>query len=147
MQIGGDFAVAAADRLEELAGKNRELARMVEACRAWIALQAQQVAACNALHAADRRLCRWLFHNAQKMETTTLQATQDTIGSLLGIRRTTVTLLAQQLQTQGLIDYARGKIVVRDLAKLKAAACECCGSLGPARWPATQLGARESATS
>lgn len=144
VQIGGQFAVIDAGALEDIAIENRELGRMVEACRAWIAAQAQQLAACNAVHAADKRLCRWLFHNARKMDTATLHATQDMIGTLLGIRRTTVTLLAQSLHTQGLIDYARGKISVREPARLKASACECCGNLGPERWPSTRLLACES---
>jgi Crp-like helix-turn-helix domain len=52
---------------------------------------------------------------------------------LLGIRRTSVTLLAHALQKKGLIHYRRGKISIRDPAGLEAAACECCGNLGPAR--------------
>jgi hypothetical protein len=44
---------------------------------------------------------------------------------MLGIRRTTVTLIARALQTAGLIRYRRGKIEIIDRPGLEEAACEC----------------------
>jgi hypothetical protein len=61
------------------------------------------------------------------------------IASVLGIRRTTITLIAQALQEQGLIHYRRGRITVGDLAQLRARACECCAKLGSKYWPSTRL--------
>ncbi len=75
------------------------------------------------------------------MESTTLHVTQQALASLLGIRRTTMTLIAGELHAQGLIDYSRGKLRVVDLVKLEAAACECCRALGQAHWPAVRLAA------
>lgn len=137
--IGGLFAQIDSGKLSELASRSREIDEMLRCCRDWLCAQAQQLAACNAVHSADKRLCRWLSACQHRMGDGRIYATQDTIGALLGLRRTTVTLMAQSLHEQGLIDYARGKIVVRDPAKLEAAACECCGNLGAARWPSTRL--------
>lgn len=44
---------------------------------------------------------------------------------MLGIRRTTVTLVARELQNAGLIRYTRGKIVILDRPGLEEAACSC----------------------
>jgi Crp-like helix-turn-helix domain len=44
---------------------------------------------------------------------------------MLGIRRTSVTLVAQELQERGIIKYSRGKIAILDRAALEAVACEC----------------------
>lgn len=140
IQIGGVFAHIDADRLREIAAQNPVVERMLDLCRDWIAVQAQQAAACNTVHDAPKRLARWLAHNAQKMETGTLLITQDMLGSLLGIRRTTVTLIAQDLHKHGLIDYSRGRIRVTAPGRLEAAACECCRMLGHSHWPATRLG-------
>jgi hypothetical protein len=73
------------------------------------------------------------------MDTDTLCQTQEMIASLLAIRRTTVTLIAQKLQVEGLIQYRRGKIAVLDRARLRAAACECCNNLARPHWPSSRL--------
>jgi Mn-dependent DtxR family transcriptional regulator len=44
---------------------------------------------------------------------------------MLGVRRTTVTLLAQEMQKRGIVRYSRGRITILDRAELEAYACEC----------------------
>ena len=44
---------------------------------------------------------------------------------MLGLRRTSVTLVARTLQQAGLIRYSRGRIQIADLQGLNDAACEC----------------------
>jgi hypothetical protein len=44
---------------------------------------------------------------------------------MLGVSRTTVTLLAGKLQQAGIIRYSRGHIEILDRARLEAASCEC----------------------
>jgi hypothetical protein len=44
---------------------------------------------------------------------------------MLGIRRLTVTISAGALQREGLIEYTRGRIKVKNRAGLEKAACEC----------------------
>jgi Crp-like helix-turn-helix protein len=139
--IGGSMVQIETEKLIALAKENREIDDLVRFCRDWLMTQARQLAACNATHSADKRLCRWLVCCQERMKTGHIDATQELIGTLLGIRRTTVTLTAQLLHEQGLIDYARGKILVRDSARLKAAACTCHDPLGPQNYPSTRLAA------
>jgi CRP-like cAMP-binding protein len=87
--------------------------------------QAPQTAACNAVHRIETRLCRWLLQARDTAESDTLDFTQEFIGHILGVRRTTVTLNARQLQTLGLIQYTRGRIQLIDIPRLEEAACEC----------------------
>jgi CRP-like cAMP-binding protein len=56
---------------------------------------------------------------------TSLPLTQEFLSQMLGVRRTTVTLIARALQEAGLISYRRGQIVILDRAGLEEAACEC----------------------
>ena len=44
---------------------------------------------------------------------------------MLGVRRTTVTLLAQELQKRGILRYSRGRTTILDRPALEANACEC----------------------
>lgn len=139
VQIGGTVFQISAVHLWAAADKNGDVAKMARFCCEWLLMQAQQNAACNAVHAADKRLCRWLYQAYEGLDTNTLNATQEAIAAILGVRRTTVTLMAQTLSQQRVIEYRRGRIVVSDPARLKAAACECCSRFGTRHWPSTRL--------
>jgi Mn-dependent DtxR family transcriptional regulator len=43
---------------------------------------------------------------------------------MLGVRRTSVTVVAHTLQAAGMIKYARGKIQILDAEALQESACE-----------------------
>jgi CRP-like cAMP-binding protein len=139
VQVGGRFFRMPGRQLSSADKENDEIQNLITYCRDWILMQAQQTAACNAAHTADKRFCRWLFQACERMDSDTLCLTQEMIASLLAIRRTTVTLIAQKLQVEGLIQYRRGKITVMDRARLHAAACECCNSLARQHWPSSRL--------
>jgi hypothetical protein len=132
--IGGAYVRSPTERLLAAAAQNKEVRALVDRCRDWMLVQAQQIAACNTLHSADKRFARWLLTCSEKLNTPTITATQEQIAGLLGIRRATLSLIAQSLLTQGLIEYRRGRINIMDRAKLSAAACECCDRLGRAHW-------------
>src|ERR1700730_144849 len=87
--------------------------------------QVQQTAACNALHAMESRLARWLLQTRDRIDTDVLPLTQEFLSQMLGVRRTTVTLVARQLEQAGLIQNRRGRIVIIDSEGLKDVACEC----------------------
>jgi CRP-like cAMP-binding protein len=91
--------------------------------------QVQQTAACNALHQLEARLARWLLQTADRVDGPSLPLTQDLISQMLGVRRTTVTLVAGKLQQAGLISYTRGRLVILNRAGLEEAACECYETL------------------
>ena len=54
-----------------------------------------------------------------------VRSTQEFLASMLGTRRTSVTLAAGSLQRSGLIEYRRGHIHILDPEGLQSAACEC----------------------
>src|SRR5512132_3980428 len=89
----------------------------------WV--EAQQIAACNAAHDAAPRLCRWLLQSADRIGSDHLPLTQELIAEMLGVRRTTVTRLAQSLQRRDIIKYMRGHISILDRERLQHGACEC----------------------
>jgi CRP-like cAMP-binding protein len=137
--ISGTLSYISASQLAAAARQNEEIGRIAAVCSDWLLAQAQQIAACNAVHAADARFCRWLLQAAERIEGEVIPSTQETIAQALGIRRTTVTLIAQGLQMEGMISYRRGKIRIRNREGLRNAACDCCNALGRAYWPAERL--------
>jgi CRP-like cAMP-binding protein len=91
--------------------------------------QAQQSTACNALHEARQRLCRWLLQTHDRVDSDVIALTQEFLAQMLGVRRTTVTELARGLQQTGLVRYKRGKIEILDRDGLEECACECYRAL------------------
>jgi CRP-like cAMP-binding protein len=84
-----------------------------------------QLAACNGLHEIDQRLARWLLMVQDRVEDDRFYLTQEFLAEMLGIRRTSVSAAAGNLQKNGLIGYKRGHIQILDRTKLQQSACEC----------------------
>ena len=49
--------------------------------------QVTQAAACNALHATESRLARWLLQTRDRIDSDVLPLTQEFLSQMLGIRR------------------------------------------------------------
>lgn len=88
-------------------------------------IQVAQTAACNGHHELGQRLARWLLGAHDRSGTRELSLTQDLIAVMLGVRRSTVSVAAGQLQKAGIIRYLHGCITVVDRVGLENAACEC----------------------
>jgi hypothetical protein len=65
------------------------------------------------------------LRTADCIDSNVILLTQGYLADMLGVRRTTVTLLAQELQSRGAIRYTRGRIHILDRGALEARACEC----------------------
>jgi CRP-like cAMP-binding protein len=94
-----------------------------------LAAQTQQVAACNALHELEERLSRWLLQSRDLLNSDTLPLTQEFLAQMLGVQRSSVTLVARKLQDAGLIRYRRGRIQVLDVEGLQDSCCECYAAI------------------
>jgi CRP-like cAMP-binding protein len=87
--------------------------------------QAETGVACNVAHTADGRLARWLLMTQDRVGAEAFPLTQDYLAVMTGVQRSTVSQLAAALKRGGVIDYARGQMVIRDRTALIAHACEC----------------------
>lgn len=87
--------------------------------------QVSQAAGCNQLHRLQKRYCRWLLMTHDRLEADEFILRQETAAALLGVRRMSVTPVAQKLQRAGLIKYSRGQIEILDRPGLEATSCEC----------------------
>jgi len=87
--------------------------------------QAQQSAVCNAKHQFEERLCRWLLRTHDLTGDDDMPLTQEFLGQMLGVRRTSVSLAASQLQSAEMIHYKRGHIRMSDREQMLECACEC----------------------
>jgi CRP-like cAMP-binding protein len=88
-------------------------------------IQFQLGVACNALHPVEARMARWLLHLRDRIDHDVLPLTQEALSQILGVRRTTVTLLMRNLRASGAIRSDRRGQIEIDRSRLAAAACEC----------------------
>jgi CRP-like cAMP-binding protein len=129
IQLGGEIMVCDTDALHSTALQSQKLLALLIRHEQTVYAQAQQSAACFATHQVEARLCRWLLRARDLSGSDYLPFTQEYLGEMLGVRRTSVTAVAHTLQAAGLIKYSRGKIQITDAEGLQESACECYGSV------------------
>ena len=86
--------------------------------------QVSQSAACNNYHSVKQRTARRLLMLDERSGNT-LSMTQELLAKMLGVRRTGISEVANEIKQQGIIDYQRGKITILDRKGLENLACEC----------------------
>lgn len=129
VQVEGHGVRIAARHLQTAVKQSPFLRDFIVRYQEMLLHQAQQSTACNALHEARPRLCRWLLQTRDRLDTDMVALTQEFLAQMLGVRRTTVTELARGLQSKGLVRYKRGKIEILDRPGLEDCACECYAAL------------------
>jgi len=88
-------------------------------------IQSAQTAGCNAHHNIEQRMARWLLLCSDRVGDRVLPLSHEYMADMLGVTRSSVTVVAGHLQERGLIQYTRGKITLLDLPGLEAISCEC----------------------
>jgi CRP-like cAMP-binding protein len=89
--------------------------------------QVQITAACNARHPIQKRLARWILQTRDRTDGDKVPLTQELLSEMLGVRRSSISEIANRLQATGLIRYSRGTIEILNRPALESAACECYG--------------------
>ena len=110
---------------QNIAMRNVALTHIATCANDLMIANLQQSAACNAIHAAEARLARWLLHARDRFSDDDLPLTQEFLAQMLGVRRTTVTLTAQALQNIGVLRTHRGRIEILDRKGLERFSCAC----------------------
>src|SRR5262249_16999171 len=125
VQIPATCAVITASHFRAAVSQSERMRNLILRFKEVLLGQVQQTAACNALHPLEDRLARWLLQAHDLIDERDLPLTQESLSKMLGVRRTSVTIIANRLQADGLIRYRRGHIVVLNRAGLEDVACEC----------------------
>jgi CRP-like cAMP-binding protein len=118
-----------ASHFRKAAADSDALRKMVLQYNEVLLSQARVTAACNALHPIEARFCRWLLQTGDRAASDTIPLTQEFLAEMLGVRRTSVTEVAQRVQDAGVITYSRGVIKIVDRAALQRLSCECYETL------------------
>jgi CRP-like cAMP-binding protein len=123
-QVPGTASIIDSDKLRAAGDASPALRGTLAKHEQFFIAQIQQSVGCNAAHRVEPRMCRWLLR-MHDLVGPDLPLTQEFLAQMMGVRRTSVSLVAGALQKQGLISYRRGNMHLDDIEGLKAATCEC----------------------
>jgi CRP-like cAMP-binding protein len=87
--------------------------------------QQSQNAICAHFHQVEERLARWLLMSQDRYQQQQLYLTQQFLADMLGVRRSSITVAAGDLQLHGLIRYQRGQLQILDRPGLLQRSCSC----------------------
>jgi CRP-like cAMP-binding protein len=125
VQLVGVASVIGVDALALVADKFSDFRALLIRHEQVLLAQSQQSGACNASHLVEARLCRWLLRTRDLANSDDLLITQEFLAQMLGVRRSSLSIVAGTLQRAGLIRYKRGHVHLSDTDGLQDAACEC----------------------
>jgi CRP-like cAMP-binding protein len=125
VQLQGAASVLAVEQLAALAERNVKFRGALMHHEQFLLAQAQQSAACNATHTLEARMARWLLRCRDLAGRDDIVLTQEYLAQMLGVRRTSVSIVANTLQKAGLLQYKRGHVRLLDVRSLRDSACEC----------------------
>jgi len=129
VQISGRASRIAFERLNEVRNARPNLRRLIMNYSQAMLMHTFQNVSCNAVHPVEARCCRWILTMHDRVDQDTLPLTHEFLAEMLGVQRSSVSVVARTLQTAGLIQQSRGSITVTDRAGLEEVACECYGKI------------------
>jgi CRP-like cAMP-binding protein len=122
--VPGPAYRVAMDAREDAKNRSPFIANLFCRFSDYLLAQVMQTVVCNTFHTIPERAARWLLH-VQDRAGDRIELTQEAFAGLLGVQRTTVNAVVQQLASAGLLATGRGRVRVLDRAGLKRNACEC----------------------
>ncbi len=125
VHAAGTAARIRAARFHAAFTRSAAIRHMVQIHVRALLIQLQHTAACNALNPVEARLARWLLHFHDRVDNDVLPLTQESLAEILGVRRTTVTLLMRNLRASGAIKSERRGQIEIDRSRLATVTCEC----------------------
>jgi CRP-like cAMP-binding protein len=125
VQLPGMASRIAVGRLQDAIEASPPLRQLLLQYVEALLAQTFQTVACNTVHGVEARCCRWILSTHDRVDRDELPLTHEVLAELLGVHRTTVSLVTRTLQRAGLISQSKGVITVTDRAGLEDITCEC----------------------
>lgn len=122
IQVAGDGRRISADKLRTAMEQSRSLERAFLKCAQAFMNQTANTALSNGTASLEERLSRWLLMANDRLEGTEVPLTHEFLSLMLGVRRAGVTVALNFLEQRGIIQLARGHIVILDRDGLAASA-------------------------
>src|SRR5271163_4412861 len=125
IQVAGDGFRIKGNALQRILQSAPQLQVILNRHTALQGMQISQTAACNRLHDIQQRLSRWLLMTQDRVDAALLQITHYFIATMMGTDRSTVSVAAAIMQSNGILEYVRGAVKIVNRRKLEKSSCEC----------------------
>lgn len=129
VRVGGAGFKLPLKHLEQLPTLAPGLSRSLMQAAGFQTFLIAQISACNRLHEVRERLARWYLLTDDRLQTGSFRVTHEDLAGLLGVRRSSVSVAANELFRMGAIKYRRGNVEIGDRFTLERAACDCYSEL------------------
>jgi len=128
-QVGGCASRIRVGRLREAFDASQRVRDVIDRYLLWKLSCAIRNGACNARHSVQQRLSRWLLTCCDVLEGEEIALSQDVFAKMLGVQRTSVNPILQELKAAGAVKIGRSRVRVSDRDVLLVRACECYEAL------------------
>jgi CRP-like cAMP-binding protein len=125
---GGAVFKIRTDTLMRIASEQPALASILNRFVTVVSMQMAETIGAFAFHRIDMRLARWLLLRHDRLSGDEIAVNHDEIATNLGTRRASITDCLHIIEGDGLVRCRRGRIVIRDRARLEALATGCYGT-------------------
>jgi CRP-like cAMP-binding protein len=125
VQCSGEAYVLDPGHLFRAAHASSAVARMVHIAADVSSAYSLQSIACLNSHQMEARFCRWMLMARYHMQTDAFSLTHEFLAAMLGVQRSSLSLVVNKLDAEGLISHQRGEVAILDVDGLKRSACEC----------------------
>lgn len=125
VQLGGSFLRIDLQELENAKSRSATLRHLFARYADCLMAQVFQSVACNAAHSIEQRTAKWLLAAIERTGEPQVALTQEQLAAMLGVGRSYLSRVIQDLKARGIVETRRARIGVRDVEGLRALACEC----------------------
>ena len=129
VQFGGRFLRMRSADLEQAKMRSLTLRHLFARYADCVMAQIFQAVACNAAHTIEQRTARWLKSAMDRTGDHEVPLTQEQLAEMLGVGRSYISRILQQLKKRGFLTSQRGRMQVTDLVALEGLACGCNSSV------------------
>jgi CRP-like cAMP-binding protein len=124
-QVPGESLRVRADIFQREVEKSAPLTKVLHLYTYALLVQISQAMVCNRIHSVTQRCARWLLMTHDRVRMNSFALNQESLGYMLGVRRTGASEVAARLKERGVIHYSRGTIQVINRLGLESLSCEC----------------------
>jgi CRP-like cAMP-binding protein len=123
--IGGEALIVTVHDLDRIVAAHPHAGLLLSRYAYALLAQSLRTTGCTGLHSLEQRSAAWILTALDRVNGDGFSMTHELLATLLGANRPSVSRVLTRLQARGVLQRARGRVVVADRDKLLRATCDC----------------------